>query len=343
MALKVMNGLDLVSQRIVNLADPSASTDAVTKQYVDNYVQGLAFKDEVAVATTANGTLATAFANGQSVDGYVLVTGDRILIKNQATATENGIYVVTAGAPTRASDADSGSELKQATVRVVNGTTNGNTQWTCNNTGTITLGSTLLTFVASGAGTSVAAGNGLTGTSSLSVLPNGTSIDISASGVKIADAAGGAGLTVASGILAVGQGNGISVAADAVAVLANGTSIDVSPSGIKIADAAGGNGLTVSSGVLAVGAGTGISVTADAVGIDTGVVVRKYAAAIGNGALTTIAVTHNLGTRDITFSIYNASTYEVVMADAVITDTNTLTLTFATAPASGAYRVVVHG
>lgn len=295
MALKLGNGLDLVSQRIVNVADPSAATDAVNKQYVDNYVQGLAFKDEVMAATTANGALATAFANGQSIDGYTLVTGDRILVKNQTTATENGIYTVNAsGAPTRATDADSGAELRQATVRVVNGTTNGSTQWSCNNTGTITIGSTSITFAASGTGGSITAGNGLTGTSTFAVQPNGTSIDVSGSGVKIGDAAGGNGLTVASGILAVGQG-------------------------------------------------TGVAVSADAVGIDTSVVVRKYAAAIGNGSLTSIPVTHGLGTRDITFVVYNSSTYEVIYPDAFMTDANTLTLVFATAPASGAYRVVVHG
>jgi hypothetical protein len=94
--MKVMNGLNLQSQRITSLADPSVATDATTKQYVDNLVNGLTWKEEVRVATTANGTLATAFANGQTVDGVALVTGDRILLKNQTTATENGIYVVAA-------------------------------------------------------------------------------------------------------------------------------------------------------------------------------------------------------------------------------------------------------
>ena len=292
---KFLTQIDMTNQRIINVADPSTTIDVATKQYVDNYVQGLAFKDEVMAATTANGTLASAYANGQSIDGYALVTGDRILIKNQSTASENGIYLVNAsGAPTRATDADSGAELRQATVRVANGTVNGNTQWTCNNTGVITLGTTGLTFVASGTGTTYTAGNGLTGGPAFAVLPNGTSLDVSSSGVKIADAAGG-------------------------------------------------NGLTVSNGILAVGAGTGVSVAADAVGIDTAIVVRKYAANVGNGSLTSIAVTHNLGTRDITWSVQNATTYEFVMCDATATDANTLTLTFATAPASNAYRVVVHG
>ena len=67
---KFLAQIDMANQRIINVADPSTTTDVATKQYVDNYVQGLAFKDEVAAATTTNGALATAYANGQSIDGY---------------------------------------------------------------------------------------------------------------------------------------------------------------------------------------------------------------------------------------------------------------------------------
>lgn len=104
-----------------------------------------AWKEPVRVATTANGTLSTAFANGQVVDGVTLATGDRILIKNQSTATQNGIYVVAAsGAPTRATDADTGAELLGATVAVAEGTTNADTVWLCTANATITVGSTNL-------------------------------------------------------------------------------------------------------------------------------------------------------------------------------------------------------
>jgi hypothetical protein len=293
--MKVLNGLDLGSQRIQNLADPSTTTDAATKQYVDNLVQGLSWKTAVRAATTTNGTLASAFANGSVIDGVTLVTGNRILLKAQTAPAENGIYVVAAsGAPTRATDADVAAELVNATVYVSEGTTLADTAYVCTTNAPITLGSTGLTWAQTGGGTTYTAGNGLTGSTTF-------------------------------------------------AVLANGTSVDVSSSGVKIADAAGGNGLTVASGILAVGAGTGVTVAADTVGIDTSVVVRKYAVAIGNGALTAIAVTHNLGTFDITHSVQNATTHEIVWADPVATDANTLTLTFAVAPTSGQYRVTVHG
>jgi hypothetical protein len=89
-----------------------------------------AWKDPVRMATTVAGTLATSFANGSSIDGVTLVTGDRILIKNQATQTENGIYTVnSSGAPTRATDADTGAELLCAVTMVSEGTVNRDTVW----------------------------------------------------------------------------------------------------------------------------------------------------------------------------------------------------------------------
>lgn len=84
----------------------------------------------VRLATTANGTLATAFANGQSIDSVTLATNDIILLKNQTTQTENGVYTVQAsGAPVRHSSADTFSELNNYSVTVTAGTTNANTIW----------------------------------------------------------------------------------------------------------------------------------------------------------------------------------------------------------------------
>lgn len=130
---------------------------SAVKTYVDNKVAGLSWKQAVRAATTAAGTLATSFANGQTVDGVVLATGDRILIKNQAAPAENGIYTVNAsGAPTRATDADTGAELVNASCYVSSGTTNADTQWTCSTDGPITLGTTGLTFAQAGTVSSVA-------------------------------------------------------------------------------------------------------------------------------------------------------------------------------------------
>jgi hypothetical protein len=104
----------------------------------------------------------------------------------------------------------------------------------------------------------------------------------------------------------------------------------------------GGDGLTLTGQTFAVGAGTGISVAADTVAIDTAVVVRKYAVAVGDGSSTSIAVTHNLGTLDVIVGVYTVSGGAEVECDVVHTSTSVVTLTFATAPTAGQYRCVVH-
>lgn len=121
--------------------------DNFTELYAAVAASGASWKAPVRVATTAAGTLATSFENGDAVDGVTLVTGDRILIKNQSTASENGIYVVAAsGAPARATDANTGSGLVNAGVFVSEGTANADTLWTCTTNAPITVGSTGLAF-----------------------------------------------------------------------------------------------------------------------------------------------------------------------------------------------------
>jgi hypothetical protein len=123
-------------------------------------------KAPVRVATTANGTLATAFENGDTVDGVVLATGDRILLKDQTAGAENGLYTVNAsGAPTRATDANAAAELPHGfLVYVKEGTANANTVYKHTTVAAITLGTTALTFAGFGAAPTGAAGGDLTGT-----------------------------------------------------------------------------------------------------------------------------------------------------------------------------------
>jgi hypothetical protein len=125
--------------------------------------RGVSWKQPVRCASTANGTISTAFVNGQTVDGITLATGDRILLKDQTAGAANGIYTVNAsGSPTRAFDMDQdlttsvpAQETMGAIVYVIAGTTNGGTSWRCTNTTSPTLGTTALTFAAyaSSAGT----------------------------------------------------------------------------------------------------------------------------------------------------------------------------------------------
>ena len=144
--------------KITNVAEPTLSTDAATKNYVDSVAQGLDVKSSVMAATTANITL----SGTQTIDGIALVAGDRVLVKNQTTTSANGIYAVSAGAWTRTTDADTWNELVSAFVFVEKGTVNGDTGWVCTIDAGGTLGSTAVTFSQfSGSGT-YTAGTGLT-------------------------------------------------------------------------------------------------------------------------------------------------------------------------------------
>jgi hypothetical protein len=250
------------SFKITGLATPTAGTDAATKAYVDAAAAGIDWKASVRAATTATGTLASSFANGSVIDGITLATNDRILIKDQSTGSENGIYTVNAaGAPTRATDADANAEVTSGmAVFVEVGTANADTGWVLTTDGAITVGTTALVFTQ---------------------------------------------------FTSLGQ-------------------------------VGAGTGLTKTGAVINVIGGVGILANADDVAIDTAVVVRKFAANIGDGSTTSIAVTHSLGTKDVTWSCRQVSDDVFVYVDAVATSTSVLTLVFAVAPTTNQYRVIVH-
>jgi len=170
--------VDMGGNRITNAATPTQTTDAATKGYVDSVKQSLDVKDSVRVASEANfastydnsaGTL-TADSNGAiSIDSTTLSSGDRVLIKSQTTATENGIYSVTtvgdgstAAVLTRATDADSNAEVTGGMFTFVEEGSNADAGFVLSSiTGGATLGTSTLTFTQfSGAG-SVTAGTGL--------------------------------------------------------------------------------------------------------------------------------------------------------------------------------------
>ncbi len=174
--------VSLNSHKITSLATPTASTDAATKAYVDNVAAGLNWKTPVRAATTVAGTLATSFENGDVIDGVTLATGDRILIKNQSSQTENGIYVVAAsGAPSRATDSDTGAELVAAAVFVDQGTVNADTAFVQTTNAPITIGASNIVFVQfSGATYSFTSGVQATG-SVVSAHVDGVTIQVNGS------------------------------------------------------------------------------------------------------------------------------------------------------------------
>lgn len=123
-------------------------TVGAVKALVDDRLAGVDWKDAVRVRTTANITL----SGTQTIDGVALSVDDRVLVMNQSTATQNGLYLVQSGSWVRTTDADTGLELAWATVTVMEGTTHAGTRWVCN-TAPITLGTTPINWTSFGGGT----------------------------------------------------------------------------------------------------------------------------------------------------------------------------------------------
>ncbi len=170
------------TSKITGLGTPTDATDAATKSYVDAVTEGLHIHEAVIAATTTNVTLSSALENGDTLDGITLATGNRILVKNQSTASENGIYVVQAsGQPTRATDFDTATEVDSGDfVFVYSGTVNGGTGWVQTNR-PATIGTDAIAFTQfSGAGT-YTAGNGLTLTGTAFSIDTAITADLSTS------------------------------------------------------------------------------------------------------------------------------------------------------------------
>lgn len=128
MARSILTDYDFGSvSKILNLPSPVNTGDAVNKSYVDSLVEGLAWKDSCRVATQSNTNLA---APGATIDGITLATSDRVLVRNQSTQSQNGIYIWNgaAVAMTRALDANTFDELEQAITTVEEGT-DANVAW----------------------------------------------------------------------------------------------------------------------------------------------------------------------------------------------------------------------
>ncbi|CAB4174917.1 hypothetical protein UFOVP1131_78 [uncultured Caudovirales phage] len=167
------------------------ATDAATKAYVDGVASGLDVKASVRVATTANVALATALEGGDAIDGITLATGNRVLVKNQSTGSENGIYVVqSSGAAVRATDADASAEVTAGLFTFVEeGTANGNTGWVLTTDNPITLGTTALVFTQFSGSGAVTGGAGLTLTGTdLAVNVDDSTIEIASDTLRVKDA-----------------------------------------------------------------------------------------------------------------------------------------------------------
>jgi hypothetical protein len=204
--------VDVSSKRITSLADPTGAQDAATKAYVDAVQTGLDLKASVRAATTANITL----SNTQTVDGVALSVGDRVLVKNQSTGSQNGIYVVASGSWTRSTDCDNtpGTEVTSGLFTFVEeGTTNADSGWVLTTDSTITVGTTALTFVQfSGAG-QITAGAALTKTgNTLDVAVDDSTIEVNSDALRIKSTYVGQTSITTLGTIATGTWQGSVVA-----------------------------------------------------------------------------------------------------------------------------------
>ena len=223
--------VDVANKRITSVAEPTQSSDAATKNYVDAVKTGLDVKDSVIVTTTGN--LTATYSNGTSgvgatltnsgtqaaitIDSRVLVVGERVLVKDQTTALQNGFYKVTTVGTvstnwvlTRTVDADEDSEITPGAFTFVEeGTVGANNGYVCTNVGAITVGTTAITFVQfSGAG-SVIAGDGLTKTgNTLNAVGTNNRISISADAIDISSSYVGQATITTLGTITTGTWTG---------------------------------------------------------------------------------------------------------------------------------------
>jgi len=375
------------SQKITSLADPENPQDAATKAYVDAARSGLDVKASVRAATTAPLTIASDLENGDVLDGVTLATGNRVLVKNQSTASENGIYVVQAtGAAVRADDADTNAEVTSGMFTFVEeGTVNADSGWVLTTNNPITLGSTGLVFAQfSGAG-QITAGAGLTKTgNTIDVIGTSDRITVNADSVDIAATYAGQTSIVTVGTITTGTWDATTVAVtaggtgnesftDNGVIYGNGTgALDVTSAGTQyevLQAGAGGvptfGALNLSQGAAITGTlpigngGTGATTAATVrtnlvsdittgSGVSTAELAKVCAKTIGDGSATSYTVDHNFNTRDVVVQVIDIATgsdtqYETVYADVKRNTVNQVTVTFASAPASNAYRVVVTG
>ena len=305
------------------VATPTDAAHIATKGYVDAARQGLDVKQSVRAATVGAINISADLEAGDLIDGVTLVAGDRVLVKDQSTATENGIYVaVASGAASRSSDAngtaDTG-ELKPGTFTFVEeGAVNSDKGFVVSTNGTITIGSTSIAWTQfSGAG-SFTAGDGLSqsgNTINVNVTSNRTAITADAIDIS-ANYVGQSSITTL-GTITTGVWNGTDVA---------------------VAD--GGTG---ASDATTARTNLGIKTTAGAATTSAATLARV--AAQGNTAhvsgTSTTAVVHNFNTTDVIVQVYEVATGETVFGDVNRTNADSVTVVLLGNHSANAFRIVV--
>ena len=170
-ATQAANNVSISGGSITGMGEPSSNSDVSTKSYVDQAVAGLRTRVIAECASTANVNISNGLEAGDAIDGVTLVAGDRVLLKDQSTASQNGLYLAvasSAGAASRDPEHDTIAELSGGMIVVNQGSVNDNKIFLCTTDNTGSVGSTSITYTVitpsnSGTVTSIVAGTGLTG------------------------------------------------------------------------------------------------------------------------------------------------------------------------------------
>jgi hypothetical protein len=306
------------------VAEPTDNAHIATKGYVDAARQGLDVKASVRVASVAPVAIASALEAGDVIDGVTLVEGDRVLLKDQSTASENGIYVaVASGAAPRADDANTSAKVTTGMFTFVSeGTVNADNGFVLTTNDAITLGTTGLTFVQfSGAG-QVIDGAGLTKTgNTLDVVGTADRITINADSVDIASTYAGQNTIVTLGTITTGTwGSGAT----------------------DIAVASGGTG---ASDAATARTNLGIKTSAGTANTTTPALARitSKACAASAGGTSSTQVDHMFNSTNVIVQIYEVSSGATVIGDIVRTNADTVTITLLGTITAGDYVIVVTG
>lgn len=244
------------SSGLLRAATPSGNSDVATKSYVDGVAAGLFWKDPVRVATTANITL----SGTQTIDGVAISAGQRVLVKSQSSAAENGIYVCAAGAWSRSTDMDAGAEFPSAAVFVSEGSVNADVGYVCTNDAAPNVGSDAIAFVQFTGLGSITAGAGLKKNGSTIAVAQTAlgGLTFSASGdagtLELSLAAAG-GIELNGGQLRIKEpgSNGLVVDANGIAVqLDTNPGLELGANGVKVKVNASNPGIALDGAGLAV-------------------------------------------------------------------------------------------
>jgi hypothetical protein len=271
---------------------PTANTDIANKLYVDTVAQGLNPKNACQVATTVNITLSGL----QSIDSYTTLAGDRVLVKNQSTQANNGIYVASSSAWTRATDMDTWSEVPGAYTVILNGGQS-NTGWVCTATATGTINVTAMPWSQFSLNATYYAGTGLSLSSNIFSITN--------TGVTAASY-GSASQSLTAIVNA--QGQLTSLAAQSIAIS------NAQVSGLGTMSTQNANSVSITGGSITgttISGSTGAFTTLSASGVITSTVTTGTApfTVSSTTAVSNLSIGGNAATATTASSVTNALTF----------------------------------